>query len=59
MEFEILIANLRRIKAEMDFDLARCHDVYRLAHLLDMHHREIGKLSDEADELVRELERGR
>lgn len=56
MEFETLIAKARRIKAEFCDNLARCHDVYRLAHLLDLHHKEVGMLSDLADELVRELE---
>jgi hypothetical protein len=54
--FDTLIAKARRVKAEFCDNLARCHDVYRLAHLLDMHHHEIGHLVDLADELVRELE---
>jgi hypothetical protein len=57
VDFETLIAKTRRVKAEFEVNLARCHDVYRLAHLLDMHHHEIGHLCDQADELVRELER--
>lgn len=57
MEFETLIAKLRRVKAEFGVNLARCHDVYRLAHLVNIHMNELGVIRAEADKLVQELER--
>lgn len=59
MEFETIKTKLYRIDAEFMFDLARCHDVYRLACLIDRQKKQLALLLTDATELVQELERGR
>ncbi|MHA2063930.1 MAG: hypothetical protein ACXABY_06050 [Candidatus Thorarchaeota archaeon] len=59
MDFETLVNKLHRKKAEFEYELARCHDVCRLAHLVNLHVKELELIRADADELVRELERGR
>lgn len=54
--FDELIANVRRVQAEYDFELARCTDVYRLAHVLEQLRLRMTMLEGEAKEMVRELE---
>lgn len=57
MDFDTLKNKIYRKKAEFDYNLAHCHDVYRLAHLMNIHIRELDILKADADEMVSELER--
>lgn len=56
MDYYTLITKLRRKRAEFDWMLANCHDVYRLSHIINFQLQELSLLQAEADELVRQLE---
>ena len=54
--YEELIARVNRAQAEFAFELARCEDPYRLAHLLLAHCIKVEDLECEAAKMVIELE---
>ena len=54
--FEELMARVRRWHSEFEFELARCEDPYRLAHLLLAHCIKVEDLECEAAKMVIELE---
>jgi len=54
--YEELIARVNRSQAEFAFELARCEDPYRLAHLLSVHCIKMGWLQCDANQMVKELE---
>ena len=54
--FEELIARVRRTQAEFEFELARTTDPYRLMLITALHKLRMETFSEEADEMVRELE---
>jgi hypothetical protein len=54
--FTDLLANLRRLQAETDFEIARCHDPYRLVHIISQFKLRLSLIEGEAQMMVQELE---
>lgn len=54
--FEALLQQVKRAQAEYDFELARCDDPYRLAHILCQFKLRLTMLEGEARQMVKELE---
>lgn len=57
--YERLMSKLRKFEAEHSWRVARCNDIYRLRHIVDMHLVDLKNIYDDADEMVQELERGK
>ena len=55
--FETLISNIRRAQAELDFELSRCEDPYRLEQLMRVYNIKVAMFREEAMNMVNELER--
>ena len=55
--FETLMNMIRRSQAMFDFELANCLDPYRLRKLLKDQAEDLGHRYDEANQMVKELEK--
>lgn len=56
MSYELVKSKVDRTLAELQFELARCNDVYRLRYLLCEVIAKLDKLEKKADVMVNELE---
>jgi hypothetical protein len=54
--FEELIAKVRRVQAEFEFELSRTYDPYRLQNLCEKHKEAMLNFSIDAEIMVDELE---
>jgi hypothetical protein len=54
--FDSLISDVRRCNAEIDFELSRCEDVYRLQTILASHVSRLTNMLSDAEGMVKELE---
>ena len=55
-EYKQLVNAVRRRQAELDFELSRCDNIYRLEVLLSLFVTSISNFHSDAQELLEELE---